>query len=72
MHLRSLARVPVIALTSAAANLTTIAARPIVFGEPLAAGDLALVARMLAFVLVIAPPPQRPVLPAGARDNAAI
>ncbi len=66
-----------IALTSAAANLTTIAARPIVFGEPLAAGDLALVTRMLAFVLVIVaaaltPPPQGPVLPAGARDNAAI
>ena len=32
--------VPMIALTSAAANLTTIAAGPIVFGEPLPAGRL--------------------------------
>ncbi len=54
--------VPVIALTSAAANLTTIAAGPIVFGEPLPAGQLALAVRLLAFVLVIVaaamtPPP---------------
>ena len=35
--------VPVIALTSAAANLTTIAAGPIVFGEPLPPGKLGLV-----------------------------
>jgi hypothetical protein len=45
--------VPVIALTSAAANLTTIAAGPIVFGEPLPAGNLALGVRVLAFALVI-------------------
>jgi hypothetical protein len=69
--------VPVIALTSAAANLTTIAAGPIVFGEPLPAGDLALVVRMLAFALVIVaaaltPPPLRPVVPTPARDNAAV
>jgi hypothetical protein len=54
--------VPVIALTSAAANLTTIAAGPIVFGEALPAGRLELVLRVLAFGLVIiaaalTPPP---------------
>ncbi len=54
--------VPVIALTSAAANLTTIAAGPIVFAEPLPTGQLALAVRLLAFVLVIVaaamtPPP---------------
>ena len=45
--------VPMILLTSAAANLTTIASGPIVFGEPLPAGGLALVVRLLAFALVI-------------------
>jgi hypothetical protein len=45
--------VPVIALTSAAANITTIAAGPIAFGEPLPSGQLALATRVLAFVLVI-------------------
>jgi hypothetical protein len=54
--------VPMIALTSAFANLTTIAAGPIVFGEPLPAGHLQLVVRLLAFALVIVaaaltPPP---------------
>jgi hypothetical protein len=54
--------VPMIALTSAAANLTTIAAGPIVFGEPLPAGQVALVVRLLAFALVVVaaaltPPP---------------
>ncbi len=54
--------VPVIALTSAAANLTTIAAGPIVFSEPLPSGSFALGVHVLAFVLVIAaaaltPPP---------------
>jgi len=54
--------VPMIALTSAAANLTTIAAGPIVFGEPLPSSHLELVVRMLAFALVIVaaaltPPP---------------
>jgi len=59
--------VPIIALTSAAANLTTIAAGPIVFGEPLPAGNAALVVRVLAFALVIVaaaltpPPMSRPV-----------
>jgi hypothetical protein len=54
--------VPVIAITSAAANLTTIAAGPIVFSEPLPNGDFQLVVRLAAFALVIAaaaltPPP---------------
>jgi hypothetical protein len=63
--------VPVIALTSAAANLTTIAAGPIVFGETLPAGRIALVLRVLAFALVIlaaalTPPPMERLEPAGA------
>jgi hypothetical protein len=54
--------VPMIALTSAAANLTTIAAGPIVFGEPLPSSSLGLIVRLLAFALVIVaaaltPPP---------------
>jgi hypothetical protein len=54
--------IPVIALTSAAANLSTIAAGPIVFNEPLPSGNVALALRMLAFALVIVaasltPPP---------------
>jgi hypothetical protein len=63
---RSLQRgraVPVIALTSAAANVTTIAAGPIVFGEPMPSGTLGIVVRLLAFALVVTaaaltPPPQ--------------
>jgi hypothetical protein len=72
--------VPVIALTSAAANLTTIAAGPIVFAEPMPSGHLELVARLLAFGLVIAaaaltPPPAARLVPdpaaqaAGAADR---
>jgi hypothetical protein len=54
--------VPVIAVTSAAANICTIAAGPLVFGEPVPSGALGLAARMLAFALVIGaaaltPPP---------------
>ena len=45
--------VPVIALTSVAANVFTIAAGPIVFEEPLPDSPLALTVRMLAFALVI-------------------
>jgi hypothetical protein len=45
--------VAVIAATSAAANLSTIAAGPIVFGETLPGGALALVGRLFAFALVI-------------------
>jgi hypothetical protein len=55
--------VPMIALTSAAANLTTIAAGPIVFGEPMPDTQLGVVVRVAAFALVIGaaaltPPPQ--------------
>jgi drug/metabolite transporter (DMT)-like permease len=58
--------VPVIAVTSAAANVVTIASGPIVFGEPMPDEPLALVVRLLAFVLVIGaaaltPPPLRAV-----------
>jgi hypothetical protein len=54
--------VAVIALTSAAANVVTIAAGPLVFREPLPSGGLAVAVRLAAFVLVIAaaaltPPP---------------
>jgi hypothetical protein len=54
--------VAMIALTSAAANLTTIAAGPIVFGEPMPSGEMGMAIRILAFGLVIAaaaltPPP---------------
>ena len=45
--------VPVIAVTSAAANIWTISAGPIVFGEPLPDEPLALTVRLLAFALVI-------------------
>jgi hypothetical protein len=56
--------VPVIAVTSVAANALTIAAGPIVFSEPLPDDALGLTVRMLAFSLVIAaaaltPPPLR-------------
>jgi multidrug transporter EmrE-like cation transporter len=56
--------VAVIAVTSAAANVVTIAAGPTVFGEPLPDDPLGVVVRMLAFVLVIGaaaltPPPVR-------------
>jgi len=54
--------VSVIAITSASANLCTIAAGPIVFGEPLPSDGLELAVRVLAFALVIGasaltPPP---------------
>lgn len=45
--------VAVIAVTSAAANLVTIASGLIVFGEPLPDGSLAIAVRMTAFVCVI-------------------
>jgi hypothetical protein len=56
--------VPVIAVTSAAANVVTIASGPIVFGEPLPEEPLALGVRLAAFALVITaaaltPPPVR-------------
>ena len=54
--------VPMIALTSAAANLTTIAAGPLVFGEPMPASRLGVIVRVFAFACVIVaaaltPPP---------------
>jgi drug/metabolite transporter (DMT)-like permease len=54
--------VSVIAVTSVAANVSTIAAGPIVFAEPLPEDPLAFTVRMLAFALVICaaaltPPP---------------
>jgi drug/metabolite transporter (DMT)-like permease len=61
--------VPVIALTSTTANALTIAAGPIVFGEPLPEEPIALAARIAAFALVIGaaamtPPPVRAAAPA--------
>ena len=54
--------VPVIAVTSAAANIVTIASGPLVFSEPLPEDPGALALRLLAFALVIVaasltPPP---------------
>jgi hypothetical protein len=54
--------VAVIAVTSAAANIVTIASGPIVFGEPLPDDALGVAVRLLAFTLVIGaaaltPPP---------------
>jgi hypothetical protein len=54
--------VPVIALTSATANILTIAAGPTIFGEPLPEEPGALLIRLAAFALVITaaamtPPP---------------
>jgi hypothetical protein len=54
--------VPMIAITSAAANLTTIAAGPIVFAEPMPSSDLGVGLRLVAFAFVIVaaaltPPP---------------
>jgi hypothetical protein len=54
--------VSVIAITSASANLCTISAGPIVFGEPLPSDGFQLGVRLLAFALVIGasaltPPP---------------
>jgi hypothetical protein len=68
--------VAMIALTSAAANLTTIAAGPIVFGEPMPSSHLGLIVRLLAFALVIVaaaltPPPSHPDDRSGAALSAA-
>ena len=61
--------VAVIAVTSATANIFTIASGPIVFGEPLPDRPLGVVLRLLAFTLVIGaaaltPPPRAPELSA--------
>jgi hypothetical protein len=60
--------VPMIALTSAAANLTTIAAGPLVFGEPLPKSGLGLAVRILAFALVVVAAALTPP-PGGATEN---
>ena len=68
---RSLQRgraVPVIAITSAAANVTTIAAGPIVFGEPMPADTLGVAVRLAAFALVVTAAALTP--PPRARDEA--
>jgi drug/metabolite transporter (DMT)-like permease len=57
--------VPVIAVTSVAANTLTIAAGPIVFSDPMPDEALGVVVRVLAFALVISaaaltPPPLEP------------
>ena len=62
--------VPMIALTSAAANLTTIAAGPILFGEPLPSSHLELALRVFAFALVIVAAAMTP--PPAAHDAAAL
>jgi len=61
--------VPVIAFTSTTANVLTIAAGPVVFGEPLPDEPLGLALRLAAFALVICaaaltPPPMRTPAPA--------
>jgi hypothetical protein len=63
--------VPVIAVTSAAANITTIAAGPVVFAEPMPDDGLGLALRLLAFALVVTaaaltPPPIRAAQPEAA------
>ncbi|HEX6388712.1 MAG TPA: DMT family transporter [Solirubrobacteraceae bacterium] len=63
--------VPVIAITSAAANLCTIASGLIVFGEPLPEGDLNVVLRMLAFALVVTAAALTPG-PVGAAERSAV
>ncbi len=61
--------VPVIAVTSVAANVVTIAAGPIVFGEPLPNEPLGVAARIAAFVLVISAAALTPA-PAGTPEYA--
>ena len=60
--------VPVIAVTSAAANVWTIASGPVVFAEPLPDDPLGLALRLAAFALVVTaaaltPPPVRAARP---------
>jgi hypothetical protein len=62
--------VPVIAVTSVTANAVTIAAGPIVFGDPMPDGSLGLTARFLAFALVIAAAALTPA-PVGAGEETA-
>jgi hypothetical protein len=64
--------IAVIAITSAAANVVTIAAGPIVFSEPLPDGALALVARLVGFGAVIAGSVLTPGPAAEAHDDEAV
>ena len=68
--------VPMIALTSAAANLTTIAAGPLVFGEPWPSSTAGQAIRIVAFLLVIVaasltPPPSTAAVPRRPRADRA-
>jgi multidrug transporter EmrE-like cation transporter len=62
--------VPVIALTSATANIVTIAAGPVVFEEPLPDDPLGVIVRLAAFALVITAAAMTP--PPGERDRAGL
>jgi hypothetical protein len=63
--------VPVIAVTTVAANLFTIAAGPVVGGEPMPDTSLGVVVRVLAFALVIAAAALTPA-PAGVPEEAGL
>jgi hypothetical protein len=63
--------VPVIAITSAAANLCTIASGLVVFGEPLPDGSLSVGVRMVAFTLVVVAAALTPG-PVGAAERSAV
>jgi hypothetical protein len=63
--------VSVIAITSACANLCTIAAGPVVFGEPLPSDGFELGVRLLAFALVIGASALTPPPLGGEGDDAA-
>ncbi|CAN5433632.1 hypothetical protein BH10ACT11_BH10ACT11_21140 [soil metagenome] len=62
--------VPVIAVTSVAANSLTILAGPLVFREPLPDGGLAIAVRILAFILVIGAAAMTPAPVAAAEGSA--
>jgi drug/metabolite transporter (DMT)-like permease len=61
--------VPVIAVTSAAANVVTIASGPIVFGEPMPDEPLAVGVRLVAFAFVIGAAALTPPPGAGREDD---
>jgi hypothetical protein len=63
--------VPVIAVTSVAANALTIAAGPIVFGDPMPDDSLGVAVRVLAFVLVVGAAALTPAPVRAARAEAA-
>jgi hypothetical protein len=63
--------VPVIAVTSVTANALTIAAGPIVFGDPMPGDSLGVAVRIMAFVLVISAAALTPAPVRAARAEAA-